>query len=101
MAIGAMLGGLVLPLVEPMLALSALVFGLAATLAKRLPLSVGGSIVALFALYHGHAHFTEMPDTSPAGFLAGMLLATALLHSAGALLALAAFRQRRRSGRAV
>jgi len=91
MAIGAMLGGLALPFVEPMVALSVLVFGLAATLAKRLPLSVGGGTVALFALYHGHAHFTEMPDTSPAGFLAGMLLATALLQLVGALLALAAF----------
>ena len=94
MAIGAALGEIGLPLVEPMIVLSVLVFGLAATLAKRLPVSIGGAVVALFALYHGHAHFTEMPDTSPAAFLAGMLLATALLHLAGALMFLWAARLR-------
>jgi urease accessory protein len=94
MAIGAALGELALAFVEPMIALSVLVFGLAATLAKRLPASVGGAIVALFALYHGHAHFVEMPATSPVGFLGGMLLATALLHLAGALIFLQAARLR-------
>ena len=94
MAIGAMLGGLALPFVEPMVALSVLVFALAASLGNRLPRSIAGGIVAFFALYHGHAHFTEMPDTSPAGFLGGMLLATALLHGAGVLVALAATKVR-------
>jgi urease accessory protein len=81
-------------LVEPMIALSVLVFGLAATLAKRLPVSAGGAVVALFALYHGHAHFTQMPETSTVGFLGGMLLATALLHLAGAIIFLQAARLR-------
>jgi urease accessory protein len=94
MAVGAAPGGIALPLVEPMILLSVLVFGLATVLAKRLPLWIGGALVALFALYHGHAHFTEMPDTSAAGFLAGMLLATALLHLTGACMFLQAARLR-------
>src|SRR5882672_1288113 len=94
MAIGAALGSLPLPYVEPMILLSILVFGLAAVLAKRLPLWLGAALVAVFALYHGHAHFAEMPDTSAAGFLAGMLLATALLHLIGVGIALLATRIR-------
>jgi len=94
MAVGAALGRIDLPLVEPMILLSVLVFGLATVLAKRLPLWIGGALVALFALYHGHAHFTEMPDTSTVGFLAGMLSATALLHLAGVLVAVAVARVR-------
>jgi urease accessory protein len=94
MAVGAAIGSLPLPYVEPMILLSILVFGLASVLAKRLPLWLGAVLVAVFALYHGHAHFTEMPDTSAAGFLAGMLLATALLHLAGVFVALAVARVR-------
>jgi len=86
MAVGAATGGLLLPFVEPMILLSIVVFALATVLAKRLPLRLGGAVVALFALYHGHAHFAEIPDTSAAGYLAGMLLATALLHLAGVVL---------------
>jgi urease accessory protein len=87
MAIGA-LGSLPLPFVEPMVTLSVLVFGLAGILARRLPLWIGGLLVAVFAVSHGHAHFSEMPDTSTAGFAAGMLAATALLHCAGILIGL-------------
>jgi urease accessory protein len=96
MAVGAALGSLPLPYVEPMILLSVLVFGLATVLAKRLPLPLGAVLVAVFALYHGHAHFTEMPDTSTVGFLAGMLLATALLHLLGVGIALLAPRLRAR-----
>ena len=97
MAIGAALGRLPLPFVEPMILLSVLVFALATILAKRLPLWLGSVAVALFALYHGHAHFTEMPDTSAAGFLGGMLLATALLHLLGVGIALVAARLQTRA----
>jgi len=94
MAIGALLGDVALPYVEPMIALSVLVFGLATAMAKRLPVWIGGVLVAVFALYHGHAHFTEMPDTSAAGFFAGMLFATALLHMIGLFIPLGAMRLR-------
>ena len=94
MAIGALLGEVPLPYVEPMIALSVLVFGLATILAKRLPVWIGGMLVAVFALYHGHAHFAELPDTSAAGFFAGMLFATALLHLTGVFIALGVARLR-------
>jgi urease accessory protein len=91
MALGAVLGGVIeLPFVEPMIALSVLVIGLAVALAVRLPAWAGAVVVAAFALYHGYAHFTELrADTSVAGFAAGMLLATALLHLIGLGLGLA------------
>lgn len=94
MALGT---GLALPMVEPMIAASVLVLGLGAALGRRLPVAAGAALTALFALYHGHAHFTEMPaDASVAGFALGMLSATALLHGAGLLLALQAARARAR-----
>ena len=94
MALGT---GLALPMVEPMIAASVLVLGLGAALGRRLPVAAGAALTALFALYHGQAHFAEMPaDASLAGFALGMLSATALLHGAGLLLALQAARARAR-----
>jgi urease accessory protein len=47
-------------------------------------------IVGLFAIFHGHAHGTEMPlDASAGAYAAGFMLATALLHTAGIALGLA------------
>ena len=41
-------------------------------------------LVGLFAIFHGHAHGAEMPmDVSAAGYGAGFLIATALLHATG------------------
>ena len=92
MALGT---GLALPVVEPMIAASVLVLGLGAALGRRLPVAAGAALTALFALYHGQAHFAEMPaEASLAGFALGMLSATALLHGAGLLLALQAARAR-------
>jgi urease accessory protein len=40
--------------------------------------------VALFALFHGHAHGVEMPEAAaPLLYGAGFALATGLLHGAG------------------
>jgi urease accessory protein len=95
MAVGAVSGGAIqLPFLEPMIALSVLVLGLATAIAARFPVWAGGAVAALFALYHGQAHFAEMPDTSSAGFAAGMLAATALLHVIGMFLALQMARKR-------
>ena len=60
-------------------------------LAARLPAWIGVLAVGFFALYHGHAHFTEMADgVSVAAFAAGMLAATTLLHLTGLGFALGA-----------
>ena len=52
--------------------------------ASRRRLAVAMGVVGLFAVFHGHAHGTEMPlDASGAIYGAGFMLATALLHAAG------------------
>ncbi len=42
------------------------------------------SLAGAFALFHGHAHGTELPGFAhPAAYGAGFVAATALLHAAG------------------
>ncbi len=65
------------------IALSVLVFGLFVALAPRVNVWLGNAVVAVFAICHGHAHIAEMGDASVAGYFAGMLLATGLLHVSG------------------
>jgi urease accessory protein len=86
MAIGGALGvaGVPLPGIETGIAASAVVIGLAVALALRPPVAVAALIVGGFAIFHGHAHGTEMPNAaSPAAYAAGFVLATGLLHLAG------------------
>ncbi|HRP22344.1 MAG TPA: HupE/UreJ family protein [Thauera sp.] len=89
MLAGAGLGvlGLALPAVEAGIAASVLVFGLLIALAARLPLAASLPLVAVFALFHGHAHHAEMGGASLATYAVGFALATALLHGAGYALA--------------
>jgi urease accessory protein len=76
------LAGGSLPWVHVGIAVSVIVFGIMITLGTPLALAMG--IVGLFAVFHGHAHGTEMPITaSGAAYGAGFVLATALLHAAG------------------
>lgn len=88
MALGFVSGftGVALPGVETGIALSVLVLGLAVAFAVRLPLVAAMAVTALFALFHGHAHGTELhhPDMAVT-YAAGMVLATALLHGLGIL----------------
>lgn len=62
MALGGVLGiaGVMLPLVEVGIAASALILGLMIVLAVRPPLWVAGTVVGAFAVFHGHAHGTEL-----------------------------------------
>jgi urease accessory protein len=85
MAVGALAGfaGYAMPSVEPMIAASVVALGLAVAAGIRAPVYAGVTIAALFALYHGNAHGTEAANAPLAAYLAGMLLATALLHGAG------------------
>lgn len=79
--------GLALPAVEAGIAASVLVLGLLIAFAARLPLALSLSLVAGFALFHGHAHHAEMGAARLAAYAAGFALATALLHAAGYALA--------------
>lgn len=82
---GALLAqaGLALPAVEPMIAASLVAAGLLLAAPLRLPLAAGAALMGGFALFHGAAHGQELAGT---GALAGMVLATALLHGLGLLL---------------
>jgi urease accessory protein len=53
-------------------------------LAIDLPVSAGIAIISLFALFHGDAHGTEVPE-NVGGFdyMTGFAMATALLHGVG------------------
>ncbi|MFM2405072.1 MAG: hypothetical protein RL223_2952 [Pseudomonadota bacterium] len=86
MAVGGALGvlGVPLPAVETGIALSGLVLGLAVALAVRPPLWLAAVLVGIFAVFHGHAHGTELPSAaSPLAYSLGFVLATGLLHLAG------------------
>ena len=86
MAVGGALGilGVALPAVEAGIAASALVLGVCVAMAARPPLWVAAIAVGFFAIFHGHAHGTELPDAAnPFGYAAGFVLATGLLHLTG------------------
>ncbi|MEM1139498.1 MAG: HupE/UreJ family protein [Pseudomonadota bacterium] len=86
MAIGGALGvlGVPVPAVEQGIAASSIVLGILIALAARLPLVVALIIVAAFAIFHGHAHGTELPDaTNAIAYSIGFVIATGLLHLGG------------------
>lgn len=83
---GGLLGfnGVQVPLMENAIAASVLAFGLLVAVAIRLPMLIALALTALFALTHGVAHGLELPVlTSPWGYAAGFVVATAALHASG------------------
>jgi urease accessory protein len=86
MAFGGLLGliGIGLPGVELGIALSAVVLGALIFGAIRLPLAAALLVVAFFAVFHGHAHGTEMSaGQSAILYSLGFVMATGLLHAVG------------------
>ena len=82
--------GIPVPLVEFGIALSVIVLGAVVALGVKAPLAIAMGLVGLFAIFHGHAHGTEMPlDATGGAYAAGFMLATALLHAAGIALGFA------------
>ena len=91
LVIGGALGlaGVPLVQVEGVIALSVLALGLAIAARARLPVSVAMALVALFAIFHGHAHGAEIPRLAePAAYVAGFALASAALHLTGVAIGL-------------
>ncbi|MDG4878252.1 HupE/UreJ family protein [Mesorhizobium sp. WSM4935] len=90
-SVGVMLAGGALgmlhvpaPFVEPAILASVVALGLLVALAIDLPLSAGIAVIGLFALFHGNAHGTEVPENAAGlDYMAGFAVATALLHGAG------------------
>ena len=78
-----------MPFVEPAILASVVTLGLLVALAIDLPVSAGVAIIGLFALFHGHAHGTEVPENAGGlEYMAGFAVATALLHAVGIAAAL-------------
>jgi len=86
MALAAAAGVAGVPLsgVEARIAGSAIVLGLLIELAARPPLWVAAVVVGAFAVFHGHAHGTELPEAAnPLAYAVGFVISTGLLHAAG------------------
>jgi len=86
MAFGGAAGilGLPLPGVETGIAVSAVVLGIMVASAARPHLAVAAGLVAAFAVFHGHAHGSELPPGADViAFSVGFVIATGLLHLAG------------------
>jgi urease accessory protein len=86
------LAGIHLPFVEPGILASVIGLGLLVAMAVRLPVAMSAAIVAVFALFHGHAHGAELGAAGAWKFGVGFVISTAFLHVAGIAIGLAAGR---------
>jgi urease accessory protein len=86
MAFGGFIGlvGLPLPGVEIGIAMSAVLLGTVVARESRPSLAVAVLLVAFFAIFHGHAHGTELPKgQSGLTYSIGFVIATGCLHGVG------------------
>jgi len=86
MALGAVLGanGVPLPWAEIGLAASVMVLGAAVALSLKPSLLMSATLIAAFALLHGHTHGAEIPQSASAlTYGAGFVAATLALHAIG------------------
>lgn len=86
MALGGMLGlmGVPLPGIEYGIAASAILLGAAVMFEIRPQLAPAAVLVGFFAIFHGHAHGTELPPGQSALLYSmGFVIATGCLHAVG------------------
>ena len=86
MAVGGFIGlvGIPLPGTEIGIALSAVLLGVMVASEARPPLAVAAALVGFFAIFHGHAHGTELPEgQSGLAYSIGFVVATGGLHGVG------------------
>ena len=86
MAFGGILGMLNTPMppVEFGIAMSVIMLGSAVACGWRAPVWLASLAVAIFAIFHGYAHGSELPSMAdPVAFSLGFVLATGALHVAG------------------
>jgi len=86
MAFGGALGilGVPIPAVEAGVAVSGIMLGSMVAGAVRPPLWVAAVIVGGFAVFHGHAHGTELPGAANAlTYAVGFVSCTGLIHLSG------------------
>ena len=78
------MAGIPVQIVEAGIGLSVVVLGLMIAFQIKPPTLVAMVVVGFFALFHGYAHGSEMPNGAAGlSFAAGFLIATALLLSVG------------------
>lgn len=97
MLVGGMLAlaGIGVPGVEQVIALSVLVLGIGIAVSRKMPLGWALAPVAVFAVFHGHAHGSEMPLIANAAIYAlGFVSSTIVLHVTGVLIGRSAQRNR-------
>ena len=91
MSFGALMGllGIPLPGIEIGIAVSAIVLGIMVLGDFRPKLAIAAILVGSFAIFHGHAHGTELP-AGQSGLLysMGFVIATGCLHGIGITLGL-------------
>jgi urease accessory protein len=86
MLIGGALGTahVSVPFVESGILASVVALGLLVALAVDLPVWLGAAVIAVFAVFHGHAHGSEVAENiGGIEYMAGFALATATLHLVG------------------
>jgi urease accessory protein len=86
MALGGSLGlmGVTVPGIEVGIALSAIALGLAVLWEARPQLWVAALLIGCFAIFHGHAHGTELPPGADGMLYSlGFVIATGTLHATG------------------
>ena len=86
MAVGGVLGliNIGLNVTELGIAVSLVILGLVIAAERKIPTLIVMIGVGFFAIFHGYAHGTEMPDTAePFLYALGFLVGTALIHVAG------------------
>ncbi len=91
MTMGAMMGllGIALPGIEIGIALSAMLLGAMVLAESRPKLIIATVLVGFFAVFHGHAHGTELPaEQSGLLYSMGFVMATGLLHALGIFMGL-------------
>lgn len=94
--------GVGLPFAELGIALSIVVLGSAVAFNLATPVAVATGLVGFFAMFHGYAHGTEMPEAvSGLAYGAGFVTATLLLHLLGIGAALAIRRSAAATGDAL
>lgn len=86
MAFGGMLGliGIPIPGVEIGIAMSSVVLGIMVLGEIKLPVAAAVTLVGIFAVFHGHAHGTELAEgQNPTLYSLGFVISTGLLHAVG------------------
>lgn len=98
--VGGLLGLAGIPLiqVEGIIALSVLILGAAIASDKVIATYFAYPMVAIFAIFHGHAHGQEVPTLeNPVSYVIGFMVASAFLHLVGVGIGLVARTKRTRA----